>query len=86
MLYLVVELQESADSLQGEFSMHLRGVYLQQEQAARRVERLQRREGYDDYCGVSHFFHYVEVQDFGPMDILLVEDGWDCRSYVRSSL
>lgn len=28
MLYLVVELQESADSLQGEFSMHLRGVYL----------------------------------------------------------
>lgn len=84
MLYLVVEVEEYAEHLEGEFSVRLRGVYLQQEQAARRVERLQQREGDEDCCGHSHFFHYVEVHDFGPMDILLVEDGWECRSYVRS--
>lgn len=86
MLYLVVELQESASQLSGEFSVRLRGVYYEESQAQLRMQRLEQREGGEDYCGHSHFFQIIPVEGFGPMDILLVEDGWECRSYVRSLL
>lgn len=85
MLYLVVEVEEYAEHLEGEFSVRLRGVYYEESQAQLRMQRLEQREG-EDCCGHSHFFQIIPVEGFGPMSLVLGEDGWNCHSYVRSLL
>lgn len=84
MLYLVVEVEEYASHLEGEFSVRLCGVYYEESQAQLRMHRLEQREGGEDCCGHSRFFQIIPVEGFGPMSKVLGEDGWECRSYVRS--